>query len=66
MRTTLFLFLTCGLLVAADYRPGPDARHCVLERAASLSAEEEIARGTFSELARASFWFWRANISDRS
>ena len=26
MRTTLFFFLTCGLLVAADYRPGPDAQ----------------------------------------
>ena len=26
MRTTLFLFLTCGLLAAADYRPGPDAQ----------------------------------------
>ena len=26
MRTTIFLFLTCGLLAAADYRPGPDAQ----------------------------------------
>ena len=26
MRTILFLFLTSGLLIAADYRPGPDAQ----------------------------------------
>ena len=26
MRTTLFLFLTCGLLASADYRPGPDTQ----------------------------------------
>ena len=151
MRTTVFLFLTCGLLVAADYLPGPDAqrrdgvprgkvilgawndskafpgttrsywvyipaqydpkrpyqrrdsgtagdqgnhergvwrpqhgvpvyhlfrqslpdedpetRHCLSEQAAGLSVEEELARGTSSELARASFWFWRANISSLS
>ena len=42
------------------------ARHCVSGRAAGVSAEEKVVRDTSSELARAPFWFWRANISDRS